>query len=229
MAEEDFEELSPIKMALLDGIPSDKRRSVLKCMDARMFRFAQGTMLSDCRKAPTDMMYLAKGRVRVDRLGASGERSILFDCVSDVPLATCDTPSIFYSDDMRIVALENCVVMDLDFSKENESCTRCIRYMNRVRKNAMHRLGLANGMFMQRIDILSRRSIRSKIAAYLVAQAEYAGSDSFEVGMTRQELADFLCVERSALSREIGRMRAEGLVDCVKGRFKVHEDLSTYA
>lgn len=229
MAQEDFDELAAIETELLDGVPCEKRSSVLRCMDAHMHSYAKGSLLSSCLKSPMGVVYLLKGSVRVGRLNASGERSILFDSCSDVPLAMRDAPSVFGMDDVSIVALEDCVVIDFNFSKEIEGCSCCVGYVSQVRKNTARQLGRVNSMLMRRVDMLTRRSIRSKIVAFLYLQAGIAHDASFEIDMTRQDLADYLCVERSALSREIGKMRSEGLIDCVKGRFKIKEDLSIYS
>jgi len=226
MVEEDLEEMATIDTKLLADVPFDKRRSVLRCMDARVFRYARGASLKERLERISGTLYLVKGSARVERLDAKGERSILCDCEADTPLASCDIPNIFGGDDTQITTLENCVVVHFDFSKEIEGCPCCMKYVGCVRKNVLRQLSASNDQLMRRLDILSHRSIRSKIAAFLVAQADRVGSDCFEVNMTRQELADYLCVERSALSREIGKMRSEGLFDCVKGRFKIREDLA---
>ena len=70
--------------------------------------------------------------------------------------------------------------------------------------------------------LLSRRTIRERVLGYLSQQAEERGGRSFAIPMDRQELADFLAVDRSALSAELSKMRREGLIDFRKNRFVLH-------
>ena len=78
-----------------------------------------------------------------------------------------------------------------------------------------------NLLLSQKLEILSRRSTREKLMQYLLQEAKNAGSDEFSIPYDRQGLADFLGVERSALSAEISRMRADGLIECRKNWFRL--------
>ena len=76
-------------------------------------------------------------------------------------------------------------------------------------------------MFQQKIEIISKRSTREKLLAYLNIQARKNGSRSFVIPFDRQELADYLEVERSGLSAEISKLRNEGVIECRKNKFKI--------
>lgn len=82
-----------------------------------------------------------------------------------------------------------------------------------------------------RLAILSQRSLRSRILIYLVMQAERQGANSFQIPFSREEMADFLCVNRSALSHELSLMEQEGLIRFRKDYFTLltaGENLSTW-
>ena len=70
-----------------------------------------------------------------------------------------------------------------------------------------------------RMDILMLKSVRSKVLSYLEWQRQIKASKSFAIDLDRRLLADFLGVERSALSRELSRMKADGLIDYHKNKF----------
>lgn len=74
-------------------------------------------------------------------------------------------------------------------------------------------------MFHQRIGITSKRSTREKLLAYLSAQSKKAGSNTFTVPFDRQELADYLEVDRSGLSAEISKLRKEGVIESERNLF----------
>lgn len=72
-----------------------------------------------------------------------------------------------------------------------------------------------------RLAILSRKGIRDRILTYLTMQADKRHTDTFEIPFNREELASFLCVNRSALSHELSLMRKEGLISFHKNRFTI--------
>ena len=73
----------------------------------------------------------------------------------------------------------------------------------------------------RRVDLLILKSLRSKLCAYLLEKADAAGADTFSIPLSRAGLADYLNCERSALCREISRMRREGLIETYKNSFKI--------
>ena len=83
----------------------------------------------------------------------------------------------------------------------------------------MRELARKNLLFHRKIEVTSKRTTRDKLMTYLMYMAEKSGSDSFTVPFDRQELADYLEVDRSGLSSEIGKLKKEGIIDCSKNRF----------
>ena len=85
--------------------------------------------------------------------------------------------------------------------------------------NLMKDLAKKTLRYHKKIEITSKRSTREKLMTYLLFEAERAGADSFEIPFDRQELADYLDVDRSGLSAEISKLRREGVLECEKSRF----------
>lgn len=78
-------------------------------------------------------------------------------------------------------------------------------------------------MLTKKMEQLSRRSIREKLLAYLSDISAQAGSSSFSIPFNRQQLADYLCTDRSALSSELGRLKREGVLDFKRNVFQLNE------
>ena len=76
-------------------------------------------------------------------------------------------------------------------------------------------------MFQQKIEITSKRSTREKLMAYLMLYAKRVNSNSFEIPFNRQELADYLEVERSGLSAEISKLCKEGIIESERKKFRL--------
>lgn len=91
--------------------------------------------------------------------------------------------------------------------------------LSKLNKNIMRILAERSWRLLKKADIISCHSLREKILAFLDMQRDACHSDSFEIPLDRQGLADYLYVNRSALSRELGKLREEGLIDFHKSKF----------
>ena len=78
-----------------------------------------------------------------------------------------------------------------------------------------------NLVLHQKIQITSKRTTREKLMAYLLSQAKRQGSNAFTIPYDRQELADYLEVDRTGLSAEISKLRREGILECEKSNFRL--------
>ena len=83
-------------------------------------------------------------------------------------------------------------------------------------------LARKNLRLSEKIRHLTRRTTREKLLSYLSAQRQRCGRDSFTIPFDRQQLADYLAVDRSAMCTQLGRLRREGLLSCRGRRFTLH-------
>jgi len=113
---------------------------------------------------------------------------------------------------VSVIAAENSEVLFIPFKKLMHTCEASCSFHQLLIENMMKVIARKNLMLTMKIEIAGKRTTREKVLAYLVQEKRKAGQDSFRIPYNRIELADFLCVDRSALSRELGRMQAEGLV-----------------
>ena len=118
-----------------------------------------------------------------------------------------------------VIASENTEVMFIDCDRITRSCTNSCEFHRQIIYNLMRVVARKNLMFHQKIEITSKRTTREKLLAFLMIQAKKHQSRSFEIAYDRQELADYLQVERSGLSAEISKLRKEGIIDNRKNHF----------
>jgi CRP-like cAMP-binding protein len=100
-----------------------------------------------------------------------------------------------------------------------ETCPSACGFHNRVVLNLLKVLAAKNLLLNRKLEIISRRTTREKLLAYLSFQARAAGSNHFAIPFDRQGLADYLGVDRSALSAEIGKLRREGVLESDRSVF----------
>ena len=122
---------------------------------------------------------------------------------------------------VSVFAAENCRIMFMDCGKVIRTCSRSCPFHGTLISNLL-RIVSEKALFLNRkIDFLSKRSTREKLLAFLSSQAKQAGKSDFTIPFNRQELADFLCVERSAMSAELSQMKRDGLIDYDRSRFRL--------
>mgnify|MGYP003207667347 CR=1 FL=1 len=203
---------------LFEGIEDEEMETMLKCLGVFTRRYAKGEFLFR-RGDHTDCLgVILDGEVRLIREDWWGNRTILaqlgkgmttcmeYACTSD-PL------------DVSIVAEESTEILYLDVGRAANVCSSSCQFHNRLVKNLMRNLAGSSMSMNRRLNQLVKRSTREKICAFLSDQARAAGSSDFMIGMNRQEMADYLGVDRSAMSTELGRMQREGILEFQKNHF----------
>lgn len=206
---------------LFAGIEADRLESLLGCLSAATRACRKDEFIFRAGDKATTVGIVLSGSVRVLQEDFWGRRTILahigpgglfgeaFSCAGKDRLPVSATAS------------EASDIMLVDYKKIVTTCSPACAFHADLIMNMMRILAEKNILLTQKMEHLSRRSTRDKLLSFLSAQALLAGSDSLELPFNRQELADYLCVDRSALSRELGLMRAEGLLAYEKNRFEL--------
>ena len=123
------------------------------------------------------------------------------------------------SSNIMVEASQDCKILFLDlknFSINSEKTSEeIIKFLTNIFKISLKK----NILFTEKLEHISKKSIREKIISYLSTEAQKNKTNSFLIKFDRQELADYLFVERSALSRELSSMKKEGLIDYKKNHF----------
>lgn len=122
---------------------------------------------------------------------------------------------------VSVIANEPCDVLLIDCSHILHTCHNNCSFHQQMIFNLMKNLAVKNIVYHQKIEITSKRSTREKLLAYLMFCAKETDSNSFTIPYDRQELADFLEVDRSGLSAEISKLRKEGILQSTKNHFEL--------
>lgn len=210
-------------IALLSGIPAEKRGAVLRCLKARTTSFSKDSYLVSHASPASCTRYLIEGAARIIRYDVAGNRSILGTYEKGSVVSSDITPLFYAETGIDIIASENCTTLDFSITQDIEGCACCVKYINQIKGNIINSLAESNLQLMHRLEALSCRSTRDKILTYLEEQSERTGQVVIEIPYNRQELADFLCIERSALSRELGKMQREGIISFDRNRFRLNK------
>ena len=209
------------KCSLFDQIGEQELFTMLGCLGAKVELFDKKyTIMAEGYPAKY-IGILLSGSAQITRMDYYGNRSIVSGIepseVFGEAFACSETAAIPVS----IIANEPCEVMLLDCGHILQTCSNNCGFHQRLIFNLMKCLAVKNILFHQKIEITSKRTTRDKLMTYLMLQAKRAGGSSFSIPFDRQELADYLEVDRSGLSAEISKLRREGVLRSEKNRFEL--------
>ena len=111
--------------------------------------------------------------------------------------------------------------MLIDCRRITTSCTNACGFHNAMIYNLLQAVAKKNLEFHQKLAITAKRTTREKLMAYLLSQAKGAGSREFTISYDRQALADYLGVERSAMSAELSKLQKEGVLETTRSHFRL--------
>jgi CRP-like cAMP-binding protein len=120
---------------------------------------------------------------------------------------------------LSAIAVEKTEALFIHAKKISSPCASACPFHTPVLNNMIQELAGKNNALLNKMQYITQRSTREKLISYLSAQARESDDSSFDVPFNREELAEFLSVDRSAMSSELGRMKADGLLTFRKNHF----------
>ncbi len=204
---------------LFAGVDPSDVGAMLNCLGMFERHFTQGSRIHRMGDEISTVGIVEQGRVRIENVDVWGNVSIVGlrgagDMFGEVYAAVPGEPLL-----VDVVADEDSTVLFLNLGKMLASCPkRCPRH-ELVARNLTTALARQSLAFSRRIFHVAPKTIRGKLLAYLSDRAERAGTREFDIPLNRQQLADYLGVDRSALSAELSRMRAAGIIECRRSHF----------
>ena len=161
------------------------------------------------------------GSAKIIQVDYYGNRSILSEVERSEVFAEAFACAGVDALPVTVVADEPCEIMLINCSHILHTCANNCGFHQKLIFNLMQDLANKSIMFHQKIEITSKRTTREKLMTYLALRAKKVGRNSFDIPFDRQELADYLEVERSGLSAEISKLRTEGIIECRKNHFEL--------
>lgn len=122
---------------------------------------------------------------------------------------------------VTFVVTADAKILFMPFHRVMHNCANACAFHQKLIENMVKVIAGKNRELMRKIEVVSKRTIREKLLAYLSLQAQTQDSPYFDIPLGRLELADYLCVDRSALTRELAKMRDEGILDYDRNSFRL--------
>lgn len=212
--------------AVFSGIPPQEISALLGCLRPVLRRYEKNEIIWQEGEPAHTVGLILRGKVMILRDDFWGNRSILGEAAAGDLFGEAYACATAHTLTVSVLAAEPCEVLFVEIAHTLETCSHVCSFHLRLIQNLIHILASKNLMLARKIDHLSRRTTREKLLAYLSWQAQLHQTATFDIPFNRQQLADYLSVDRSALSQELGRMKRDGLVDFTRSHFTLLSDRS---
>jgi CRP-like cAMP-binding protein len=211
---------------LFTGIDRDDFGAMLACLGASLRTFAKGDTVYFEGDTVSEIGIVAGGRLHLVKNGFWGERSIITEITPPELFAEAVVCSGIGRIPVSVVAREESRILFADYRRIVTSCPSSCAFHSKLIRNMLGILARKNVMMSSKLEHLTKRTIKGKLLSYLAERARQEGSGRFAIPYNRQELADYLSVERSALSAEMSKLKSEGVIDYRKNNFELLKEFA---
>lgn len=211
------------KSVLFAQIQAEDIPGLLTCLKARKVEFPKDYTIIDEREYTNELGIVLSGSANIVRHDFWGNRTV----VSNLGVADSFAETLACTQRMSEVSVITCepsTILFLDVHQVITSCSKACSFHHALIENMVRLLSYKNLELMKKMNHITKRSTREKLLSYLSGEAQKRGSRSFSIPFDRQQLADYLCVERSAMSSELSKMRNEGLLEYQKSFFTLIQE-----
>ena len=205
--------------SLFSGVSEEELAAMLSCLDTRMEAFPKEAFILRTGDTVESIGIVLSGSVLVIQEDIWGNRNILSKAGPAQTFAAafaCAPGSIL---NVSVIADTPTTVLFLNVKRILHVCPSACSHHSRIIRNLLTDLAEKNLRFSEKLTHMGQRTTRAKLMSYFSAEAQRLGTYEFDIPFSRQQLADYLAVERSGLSLELGKMRDEGLLDFYKNHF----------
>ena len=208
---------------LFKNISRDEIIHMLNCIPNHTSSYKEGEYIFRVGDTVSNVYVVLKGAVQLEHTDYWGN----FNIISVFTKGSMFGESFAFLEGNREVSLsvkttEDTVIMALDSYKILTMCTNACLFHNKLIRNLVSIMSNKNTLLNKKMMYLSERSIKSKLLAYLSDCQRKEKSSKFSIKYNRQELADFLSVDRSAMSKELSKLKKEGILDYHKNHFELY-------
>ena len=206
---------------LFKGLNTKEIEQLLECLNSYKKEYKKNQTIIRSGEKIHSIGILIKGEAHITRNDYWGNSSIIthlyegevfgeaYACVNQNDIG------------VNVIACQDSEVLFLDISYIIKVCPHACHFHHLLLQNLLEMIAKKNIILNHKLSLLSKKTMREKIISYLSSQAIEQGSKIFDIPYNRQQLADYLGVDRSALSSELSRMQKDGIISYYKHTFKL--------
>lgn len=209
------------RLPLFTGIREEDLPAMLTCLGSYRKNYSKDEMISLENNEIRSVGIILSGTVHMIKNDEEGCHTFLISMEKGDLFGESFSCGSHLNASVSFLAASPCTVLFLPFYRVIHSCRMSCIFHHRLIENMVQMIGDKNVRLMNKIEIISKKSLREKIVAFLRQQSSEQGCSRFTIPMGRLELADYLCADRSALTRELSNMQKAGLIRYEKNTFEI--------
>jgi CRP-like cAMP-binding protein len=209
---------------LFSGISESELDSLIKCLGSAFRHYLKGESIYLAGSFVREIGVIVSGKVYIVKGDAWGNQNIIAEIRAGEMFAeafVCGGVGVL---PVSVLAAADTEVMFADFQRIITQCSSSCVFHGILIRNIVGILARKNIMLQGKMEHITKRTTKEKLLSYLSEQSRLHGSREFDIPFDRQGLADYLSVERSALSAEMSKLKAEGVIAYRKNRFEIRGD-----
>ena len=210
-----------VNAPLFENITPEERKGMLSCIGYHVASFRKGDIIAFEEENIRNVGIVLSGSVDMIKEDVWGNKVLVSRMGKDEIFGESFAWGKNKLSAVTFIVSEDAHIMLIPLDRVMHSCTNTCVCHRQLVENMVHIIADKNRDLIRKIEVISKRTIREKLLAYLSSQAQSQNSRYFEIPLGRTELADYLCVDRSALTRELVKMKAEGLIDYQRNFFEI--------
>jgi CRP-like cAMP-binding protein len=208
-------------VSLFKDIKEPDLQPLLVCLSPKLAQYEKNDIVFMSGDSINSFGVVLSGQVQIVLEDYYGNRSIL----AQIGKRNLFGESFAFAENeslpVFVIAAAESKLLFLDCRRLASPCANSCAYHRQLIQNMLKILALKNISLTQKVELVSKKTIREKLLAYLSAEAQKAGKSSFSIPFDRQGLADYLSVDRSAMSAVLSKLRNEGIINFNKNKFEL--------
>lgn len=210
-----------MRSSLFQGVAEHDLEAMLNCLTATERKYKKNDVILLAGAKVTSVGILMEGSAQITRDDAEGNRTILSELGRADLFAEAYVAAASDEIPITVIATSDCRIVWIPFGKIIGTCSVACDFHRTLVQNMMRVIAMKNILMNEKMRILSCKTTKEKLMTYLSDYSEHVGKDRFKIPFSRNELADFLSVDRSAMSRELSKLREEGYLNYHKNEFEL--------
>lgn len=198
---------------LFANIQEQDITSMLSCLGSHRHKIGKGEFIFLAGESKPALGILLSGRAQVIKENISGDSMIVGSLKTGDLFGETFACMGLKVLPVSVVALEKCEVLLMDVAKIVSPCHSACVFHHQLISNLLRIIAKKNMLLSEKMSFLTHKTIRGRLEAYFAGQMQKCSSFDFTIPFTLSELADYLCIDRSAMSRELSHMKSEGVLD----------------
>lgn len=193
--------------------------NILGCLNAKTRKYKKGEIIYRMNTAIKSVGIVLSGTAQILSYDFFGNQNIIkiagsAEIFGEAYACQTTVPSL-----VDIIAVSDCEILFINVNHILSVCSSACLFHQRLIKNLLQTMAVRNIDLIKKIEQISPKSIRERVLAYLTFEAQKQNRFDFSIPFDRQQLADYLLVDRSALSKELSKMQKDGLIKYNKNHF----------